>query len=215
MRVGIQGAYKYYIQGAHKLSEDFCKTVFSQILNRNTWCYYHLKEECLQFHSDLKWIRCASLLWRGRCPGDTPIPAKPSQACLVWRSRLRCWCALAIMVVSLEVVGRKHCPWRNPTGRNHTLSCLVTGVARRRRCCLCPLHDQSIDLAGVHSGTPGPPYANVVGPRLVGTWPPRSPDLTVCDFFLWGFVKDEIPDGISNGIWWKTCTVEVLHPEIG
>ena len=25
-----------------------------------------------------------------------------------------------------------------------------------------------------------------------GTWPPRSPDLTVCDFFLWGFVKDDV-----------------------
>jgi len=24
-----------------------------------------------------------------------------------------------------------------------------------------------------------------------------------------------MPDGISNGIWWKTCTIEVLHPEIG
>ncbi|PSN40664.1 hypothetical protein C0J52_15767 [Blattella germanica] len=23
-------------------------------------------------------------------------------------------------------------------------------------------------------------------------WPPRSPDLTPCDFFLWGFVKDSI-----------------------
>jgi len=39
-----------------------------------------------------------------------------------------------------------------PTGRNHTLSGLVTGVARYRRCCLCPLHDQPIDLAGVHLG---------------------------------------------------------------
>jgi hypothetical protein len=28
----------------------FWKTIFSQILNRNIWCYYHLKEECLQFH---------------------------------------------------------------------------------------------------------------------------------------------------------------------
>ena len=42
-------------------------------------------------HSDLKCIRCALLVWHGRCPGDTPIPAKPSQACLVWSSRLRCW----------------------------------------------------------------------------------------------------------------------------
>ena len=41
-------------------------------------------------------------VWHGRCPGDTPIPAKPSQACLVWRSRLRCWCALAILVVKLQ-----------------------------------------------------------------------------------------------------------------
>jgi hypothetical protein len=24
--------------------------------------------------------------------------------------------------VSLQVVGRNHCPWRNPTRRNHTLS---------------------------------------------------------------------------------------------
>lgn len=24
------------------------------------------------------------------------------------------------------------------------------------------------------------------------TWPPRSPDLTVCDFFLWGYIKDSV-----------------------
>ena len=24
------------------------------------------------------------------------------------------------------------------------------------------------------------------------TWPPRSPDLAVCDFFLWGFIKDNV-----------------------
>ena len=23
-------------------------------------------------------------------------------------------------------------------------------------------------------------------------WPPRSPDLTPCDFFLWGYVKDHV-----------------------
>jgi len=194
--------------GYVKIIGGFCKTIFSQLLNRNTRCYYHLKEKYLQFHSDLKCIRCAPLVWHGRCPGDTPNPAKPSQACLVWRFWLRCWCALAVLVVSLEVVGCKHCPWRNPTERNHTLSGLVTGVARCRRCCLCPLHDQPIDLAGVHLGTLRPPYANVVGPnehlpgRWVGraadkdntfcTWPPRSPDLTVCDFFLCGFVKDNV-----------------------
>jgi len=24
------------------------------------------------------------------------------------------------------------------------------------------------------------------------TWPPRSPNLTVCDFFLWRFIKDNV-----------------------
>jgi len=23
-------------------------------------------------------------------------------------------------------------------------------------------------------------------------WPPRSPDLSLCDFFLWGFAKDTV-----------------------
>ena len=23
-------------------------------------------------------------------------------------------------------------------------------------------------------------------------WPPRSPDLTPCDFFLWGYIKDRV-----------------------
>jgi hypothetical protein len=51
--------FLFILHGANKLWGVFCKTIFSQILNRNTWCYYHLKEECLQFHCDLKCIRCA------------------------------------------------------------------------------------------------------------------------------------------------------------
>ncbi|PSN45669.1 hypothetical protein C0J52_22361 [Blattella germanica] len=36
-------------------------------------------------------------------------------------------------------------------------------------------------------------YLNETLPnRWIGRWPPRSPDLTPCDFFLWGFVKDKV-----------------------
>lgn len=28
--------------------------------------------------------------------------------------------------------------------------------------------------------------------KVFHKWPPRSPDLTVCDFFLWGYVKDKV-----------------------
>jgi hypothetical protein len=161
--------------GCTQIIGGVCKTIFSQILNIKTLCYYHLEVECLVFHSDLKCIRFTPQKCHGRCPGDTPFPAKSSQACIVWRSRLRCWFVLEIPIVSLEVVGCKHCPWRNHTGRSNTLSGLETGVAMYRRRCLWPLHDQPIDLAGVHLGNPGPSYANVVGARLIGKYNPVPP----------------------------------------
>jgi hypothetical protein len=27
---------------------------------------------------------------------------------------------------------------------------------------------------------------------IVGVWPSRSPNATLCDFFLWGYVKDQV-----------------------
>ena len=52
-------------------------------------------------------------------------------------------------------------------------------------------------------------------------WPPRSPDLTPCDFFLWGFVTDsvsvpplpmslrELRDRITHSL--QTITADMLH----
>ena len=51
------------------------------------------------------------------------------------------------------------------------------------------------------------------------TWPARSPDLTPCDYFLWGYVKDKvfvapqpvsIPD-LKNRI---TAAVETITPDL-
>jgi len=50
-------------------------------------------------------------------------------------------------------------------------------------------------------------------------WPARSPDLTPCDYFLWGYVKDKvfvppqpvsIPD-LKNRI---TTAVETITPDL-
>jgi len=30
------------------------------------------------------------------------------------------------------------------------------------------------------------------GDQMLLAWPPRSPDATPCDFFLWGYVKDQV-----------------------
>jgi hypothetical protein len=52
-------------------------------------------------------------------------------------------------------------------------------------------------------------------------WPPRSPDLTPCNFFLWGFVKDsvyvpplptpiqELVDRITHAV--QAITADRLH----
>jgi len=55
---------------------------------------------------------------------------------------------------------------------------------------------------------------------MVGSpWPARSPDLTSCDYFLWGYVKDNvfvppqpvsIPD-LKNRI---TAAVETITPDL-
>jgi hypothetical protein len=52
-------------------------------------------------------------------------------------------------------------------------------------------------------------------------WPPRSPDLTPCDFFLWGFVKDSVyvpplPVSLRKLRYWIThalqaITADMLH----
>ena len=59
------------------------------------------------------------------------------------------------------------------------------------------------------------------GDNLLLPWPPRSPDLTPCNFFLWGFVKGsvyepplsmslkELRDRITHTL--QTITADMLH----
>ena len=46
-----------------------------------------------------------------------------------------------------------YCPWRNHIGRNHTLRGPAIDATIRRKCCLWPLHDQSIVMAGEDWGS--------------------------------------------------------------
>lgn len=54
------------------------------------------------------------------------------------------------------------------------------------------------DGARPHIYTPARAYLNnifsgrVIGERFTNPWPARSPDLTPCDFFLWGWLKDQV-----------------------
>src|SRR5215510_5864562 len=50
-------------------------------------------------------------------------------------------------------------------------------------------------------------------------WPPRSPDLTVCEYFLWGFIKDSVyvPPLPATVIELRnriTAAVESVHPDM-
>ena len=86
----------FYNTGCLQIIGGFCKNHISTNTEHKYMMLYHLKEECLQFHSDLKRIRCAPHVWHGRCPGDTPIPAKSSQAtsCVAFQ--------IAVLMLSLQ-----------------------------------------------------------------------------------------------------------------
>ena len=49
-------------------------------------------------------------------------------------------------------------------------------------------HTSNASLRYLRGQFPG----KVISKRGDWPWPPRSPDLTVCDFFLWGFLKQKI-----------------------
>ncbi len=58
------------------------------------------------------------------------------------------------------------------------------------------------------------------GERLITRplWPPRSPDLTPPDFFLWGFIKDRVftrgPDSVEKLKEFITDAIEEITPEM-
>jgi len=46
------------------------------------------------------------------------------------------------------------------------------------------------------------------------SWPPRSPDLTPPDFFLWGFIKDKVYSRDSKSLEELTDCVKVSFTEV-
>ena len=39
-------------------------------------------------------------------------------------------------------------------------------------------------------------------------WPPRSPDLNPCDFYLWGYLKSRVYNPIPNNLDELKCNIE-------
>jgi hypothetical protein len=65
---------KNKIQGAYILSEYFAKAYFHKYW---TLCYYHLKDECLQFHSDLNAFDVCPTCNTADVQAILPFPPKP------------------------------------------------------------------------------------------------------------------------------------------
>jgi hypothetical protein len=54
---------------------------------------------------------------------------------------------------------------------------------------------------------------------LLTTWPPRSPDATPCDFFVWGYVKDQVyvpplPASIPELKVWIRTAIETITADM-
>jgi hypothetical protein len=76
------------IQGAYKLSECFAKPYFHKYWTEIRDVTTIWKRNVCSFIVTLNAFDVRPHTWHSRCPGGTPIPAKPSRACLVWCSRL-------------------------------------------------------------------------------------------------------------------------------
>jgi hypothetical protein len=71
------------VQDVYKLSEYFAKPYFHKYWTEVHYVTTIWKRNVCSFVMTLNAFNVRPT-WHGRCPGDTPIPAKPSQACLVW-----------------------------------------------------------------------------------------------------------------------------------
>lgn len=71
-----------------------------------------------------------------------------------------------------------------------------------------PPHNSRVAVEFLNTHFPGK-WLGTNGPLL---WPARSPDLTPMDFFLWGFLKDELYKSRYNNVADMTTRVrEILH----
>ena len=127
------------LQGAYKLSEDFAKSYFHKY-----WTEIHdvttiWKGNVCSLIDTLNAFDVRPTCDTADVQAILQFPSNPLKHVLCDVSDSGVDAVSAILVVSLELAGRKHCPWRNPTWSNHTLSGLVTGVDRYRRFCLWPL----------------------------------------------------------------------------
>ena len=77
-----------------------------------------------------------------------------------------------------------------------------------------PAHTSDLAKNYLDSKKPG----KWVGKRGPIPWPPRSPDLTPPDFFLWGFVKDRVystnPQSVEELIVSVTKTVKEIPTDM-
>ena len=120
-RRSFVGAEKNYT-GAYNLSEEFAKPYFHKYWNEIHGVITIWKRNVCSLIVTLNAFDERPTCDTADVQAILQFPPNPLKHVLCDVPNCGVDVLSAILVVSLVVVGRKHCPWRNPTGRNHTLS---------------------------------------------------------------------------------------------
>ena len=127
-------------------------------------------------------------LWFYKHQHDNRVRSKLFVACQRWWFQWRFWFVPSVPGYLREEEEHKPDPWHNPIERNHMGLHLENEVAHG-----APTHfhrhvrkflNQHLPQRWIGRGTDDD--------QMLLAWPPRSPDATPCDFFLWGYVKDQV-----------------------
>jgi len=110
------------------------------------------------------------------------------------------WCAISVK----EIIGPYFFEDGTVTGERYKRMLRYFAFPRLRDYPETTIFQQ--DVAPLHFANTTTEYLDLKYPnRWMGRggpipWPPRSPDLTPCDYFLWGHVKDKVYSERPNNI---------------
>jgi hypothetical protein len=168
---------------------------WGQFLWWQLWCAYTGQPACLQVgvQTHSPWCnpsRRSHMGWKSSRSLGTRTWF-PQTQCLLWHFSLK---DLWAFLLRWSHCDRSYLPWHAGT--------VVTPAAGRRQCWLhlstwwCPpppLHYHNDVRGHLKDWLPQRWFGRAAfGDQELLHWPPRSPDLTPCDFFLWGYIKDRV-----------------------
>ena len=174
--------------------DNFYQGFVIEILNENPFFFYFSTQACL-LKKILRFINCRYLYFHGNSWEIIFTTGKFKSVNNQNRFVVNVWGG----VLGTRLIGA-HFLEGNQTAQNYAnfieedlLNLLdIAGLTQEMKDELWfmqdghPAHTSNLGIQSVRAIF----HQKIIGDRTQFPWPPHSPDLTPCDFFLWGYIKE-------------------------